>query len=598
MSYQKRYGHLYTWKFSLPLTLFSLAAVLVSCSSAATSNMMTTSNTFGLVANNHGFVQFDLGLPEAAFSTPSIGNVDKNQQQNVDVTFKINPQTYAALTRGYKVQAGLTSSTAAKLIGVSDQVYQQVHTAFGVNGAQLKWGALRTNVTISAPSSTIANIFHTSFVIHQSGVRTYYVPAASQPPMLPKTIAASIEAVTGLDSYSQTPVYHSALATQSSASASASLYTDQRSCINGRNDLLLPSRVAHAYGYDQFWKQGVQGQGTTVNIVGFGGYNSDDVQNYFACFGYQGKLTENAVDMPLSSTSGETTLDIEAIAGMAPASNIAVYVADLQHKATFDDYATLYSDLLQQVINNNVDSKSGQNVVNLSWGQPEGYITSNYMAAVNQRIWILTYVEHMTVLTSSGDCGAFDAEESHQLAVDFPASSPWSVSVGGTMLTLDQQAERAHEVVWSSGTHTSTCHNQWGSGGGISTEFKQPRWQQSSKSDAAAQTTQMRQLPDVAAVADNLPLFYGGQWHLVSGTSVAAPIWAAGLVLLNQATQKEADVVYYGPAFLYMTANAGQSSFYDVISGNNLHYAATPGRDNASGLGTPNLFILNTNLGA
>jgi subtilase family serine protease len=106
----------------------------------------------------------------------------------------------------------------------------------------------------------------------------------------------------------------------------------------------------------------------------------------------------------------------------------------------------------------------------------------------------------------------------------------------------------------------------------------------------------MRQIPDVSAVADNLPLFYNGQWHLVSGTSVSAPIWAAGMVLLNQAAQKNTGTTYYGPASLYTAANSGQSPFYDVTQGNNWHYAATSGRDDVSGLGTPNLYSLYTNL--
>ncbi len=598
VSYQKRYDHLHKRKLSPLLIIFSLAIVFISCSSGATSHTTVVPGAPSKSANQDGLVELNLGLPQIAFSAPDIGNVDGKELQRVDVTFKINTQAYDTLVKGYKVQAGTNNSAVAKLIGISDQTYQQVNTILGVNGAQLAWGPLRTNVTISAPSSTIAHIFHTSFIIHQSGTHVYYAPDASQPPMVPQSIAGNIAAVTGLDSYSQTPTYHSSFSSQNLQNVSSVSQTSQRQCINGRNDLLLPSRVAHAYGYDQFWKQSEQGQGTTVNIVGFGGYNPGDVQNYFDCFGYKGKLTENAVDMPSSSTSGETTLDIEAIAGMAPESNIAVYVADLQNKEPYYDYATLYSDLLQNVIDDNVESESGHNVVNLSWGQPEGYITSNYMAAVNQRIWILTYVEHMTVLTSSGDCGAFDTAQSNQLAVDFPASSPWAVSVGGTILTLDQQANRSQEVVWSNSTQTSTCNNQWGSGGGVSSEFKQPTWQQSLQSGNAAKTAQMRQLPDVSAVADNVPLFYSGRWHLVSGTSISAPIWAAGMALLNQAAQKSTGMTYYGPAFLYAAANSGHAPFYDVTKGNNLHYDATSGRDNASGLGTPNLYSLYTNLGA
>ena len=98
-------------------------------------------------------------------------------------------------------------------------------------------------------------------------------------------------------------------------------------------------------------------------------------------------------------------------------------------------------------------------------------------------------------------------------------------------------------------------------------------------------------MPDVSAVAYNLPVYFNGQWQPVGGTSAATPIWAAGMALVNQAMIKRYQVFFYGPTAIYYVANhAGRSSpYYDITQGSNLAFNATSGWDFASGFGTPNL---------
>ena len=107
-----------------------------------------------------------------------------------------------------------------------------------------------------------------------------------------------------------------------------------------------------------------------------------------------------------------------------------------------------------------------------------------------------------------------------------------------------------------------------------------------------------RQLPDVAAVALNLPLFFGGQWLTFpdgtgggGGTSAATPIWATGMALVNQQTIQKYHEYFAGPLVYYYVANhAGRLlPYFDVTQGNNLGFNATPGWDFATGFGTPNL---------
>jgi subtilase family serine protease len=51
---------------------------------------------------------------------------------------------------------------------------------------------------------------------------------------------------------------------------------------------------------------------------------------------------------------------------------------------------------------------------------------------------------------------------------------------------------------------------QWGSGGGLSTRFKQPGWQTGTGVNNR-DSNGFRQIPDVAAVAFHLPIYNQGQ---------------------------------------------------------------------------------------
>src|SRR6185312_2176020 len=105
-------------------------------------------------------------------------------------------------------------------------------------------------------------------------------------------------------------------------------------------------------------------------------------------------------------------------------------------------------------------------------------------------------------------------------------------------------------------------------------------------------------LPDVSAVAANLAFYFNNQWVTFQngeggggGTSAAAPIWASGMLLVNEALINHYHVFFSGTdLFYYVSSHAGNHpAFYDVTQGNNLGFNATPGWDFASGLGTPNL---------
>ena len=66
----------------------------------------------------------------------------------------------------------------------------------------------------------------------------------------------------------------------------------------------------------------------TVNLVEIDGYYQDDIQNYFDCINFQGNLKVVNVDGQPTQAQGETTLDIEMVAGLARSVNIVDYQTD------------------------------------------------------------------------------------------------------------------------------------------------------------------------------------------------------------------------------------------------------------------------------
>jgi subtilase family serine protease len=153
------------------------------------------------------------------------------------------------------------------------------------------------------------------------------------------------------------------------------------------------------------------------------------------------------------------------------------------------------------------------------------------------------------------------------------------------------------------------CQNEWGSGGGVSqnNNFKRPSWQvgpgttnhyDGTTSLVLTDSLQpvvapngLRQVPDVAAAAyPNIAIYFQGTWYRVGGTSAAAPIWAAGALLVDQALQQHGKVSLGGVPTFYTLANHSGSlhPYTDIVSGDNLFYPATKGWDYATGWGSPN----------
>jgi subtilase family serine protease len=280
--------------------------------------------------------------------------------------------------------------------------------------------------------------------------------------------------------------------------------------------------------------------------------------------------------------SGEQTLDIEAVHGMAPDANI-VYVGAPNN----------YQDL-DAALNHVVDRHLADIVTN-SYGFAGEALPPGFIKPFND-IFIQAAAEGIGIYFSSGDA----ADETGGISAnarfatpDWPASSPWVTAVGGTSIGIDANNKIALETGWESGNsnYSPATTNPpklaswepappgsflYGSGGGTSRLFAQPAYQVGvvppAMSRANGSAAPMRVVPDVSAIADpNTGLLIGQTQtfpdgtakyseYRIGGTSLASPIFAGMMADLQQTKPK---AIGFANPMLYGLSGSG--AFNDIL---------------------------------
>jgi kumamolisin len=360
---------------------------------------------------------------------------------------------------------------------------------------------------------------------------------------------------------------------------------------------LRPAELASHYSFPVG-----DGSGQTVAIAEFGGgYFASDLQAFctkqgiavpkVTSVGVNGtpvltlseirKLPKQQQQQQLED-SVEVNMDVQIVAGLAPGAEQIVYFS------SFDERG--WVDLLDELVSGRPAAVAALSV---SWGLAEDDPDWSQAAleAIDERLQA-TAALGITVCVAAGDDGSADQETDGRAHVDFPASSPHVLAVGGTMLSGDT------DVVWwqSPGERNG---GGGATGGGVSVVFPRPGWQDVQIASINAGSIDGRVIPDVAALAG--PPFYDlifmGQSQANGGTSAATPLWAALIVLMAGAAQSPWKPSYLAP-LLYAPAGTGAQPVgalgcTDVTSGDNISstlgrgYSAGPGFDAASGWGVP-----------
>lgn len=368
---------------------------------------------------------------------------------------------------------------------------------------------------------------------------------------LPEELSPHVVAVLGLDNRPQAKP-HFRVATPRAGNVS---YT--------------PVQVAELYGFPE----NASATGQTIALLELGGgYREADIAAYFQSLGLPAPaVTAVSVDKGKNSpgdangADGEVMLDIEVSAAVAAGAKIVVYFAPNTDQGFIDAVTTAIHD-----------STNKPNVLSISWGGPESSWTQQAVTALDQACQAAASLG-VTVTVACGDSGSTDGVSGGANHVDFPASSPHVLACGGTKLVSTGNAI-TKETVWN-----ELALNEGATGGGVSTLFAVPSWQAKSNVPAPAAKSGGRGVPDVAGDADpstGYAIRVDGETTTIGGTSAVAPLWAGLIALANAANGKDSGFVN---PLLY---SASPAPFRDITSGNNGAFAAGPGWDACSGLGS------------
>lgn len=393
-----------------------------------------------------------------------------------------------------------------------------------------------------------------------------------------------------------------------------------------------PNQVAKLYNFPP-----TQGAGERVAVLEFGGgFDQSVLADYFTRnIGLQTPPTVNSIsvlstEMQVNSpVTGEVYLDIEVIGAMAPKATIDVYFAPWTGAG--------YLNAMDQAIHNDDYS-----AVSISYGLDEdlrGSAGDPGWPMLNQNIdeaFRDATAVGIPVFVSTGDQGSSSMRGqvgqqevtllSQTAHAGYPATSPYAIAVGGTMVyakngTIDK------EIVWNELGNLQQGKFYYGgaTGGGVSDRYTTvPSYQIGAGialQSANKPPAKGRCVPDVAGNAGSTTGYLVSQppgFQLpiepVGGTSAAAPMWAALMACIRESLNQTFNGKVPG-FFLndFVYANGKTAAFRDIVegrdftfdpdkglvagaftaTGNNRStqvngYSATQGYDLCTGWGSPN----------
>jgi hypothetical protein len=509
-------------------------------------------------------------------------------------------------------------------------------------------------ITAKAAAPTVASAFGTLTPVAANASPLDRVRERSALPRVPASIS-SVVAV--------------ALPSSGGASLLSPLACDQ--CLSGTTfrDAYTAPHVTPTTGSD------TKGP-LTIATLQFGGWNPSDLTKYATSIGVPDPLTNlngnaNGHDqytqipvgqptVPAASVSEhgadeEVDLDQETILSTDPSANQRAYFSPTSSGTSYvQDLARVFADVTQGSGHSSDGGDPKIAALSTSWGSCEAEFELAFngatFGAVENVLTSLT-AAGVTVFAASGDDGVYDcgnSATSTKIAVDYPASSPEVIGVGGTTLraiggvAAPNTGSNWNESVWSC-TSAQVCqgdaaNDTGGSGGGESSlaRFPLPAYQKAGIASQRFTTstgktgnfgTQPRRLvPDIAAVGDPATGFGvlttdpvdacansidpstcrhdpPATTFEIGGTSLSSPASAALFTDMLGAHEASAGVGDIHGA-LYSAYAAHNGSFRDVTRGSNglqanvdshaksgtaaeLPVTAQKGYDALSGLGAP-----------
>lgn len=403
----------------------------------------------------------------------------------------------------------------------------------------------------------------------------------------------------------------------------------------------VPASMQQSFNLDPLYAQGLNGAGKTIAIVDSFGYPTvgADLETFSQAYGLplmcgmpnvtctpgmptfrvlqfgnhqvkapppnQGPGTEAS-----NAWSLEVALDTQWAHTVAPEANILLVTTPTAETLGVQGLPNMMN-AEQYVVDNHL-----ADVVSQSFAAAEESFGSTASLMNLRHAFISGTAAGMTFFAAAGDSGTANVykqpvSQGGSLipfpTVEWPASDPLVVAAGGTTLCTDPTTGTSVD----STDGPSDCQNNpgqrdvgWnGSGGGFSSIFPKPSWQDSLPAGSTP-IGSMRGVPDVSWdascgslvwVLDTAPGW--NNWFGVCGTSAASPQLAAMTAIADQAAGRDLGDIH--PTLYQLASGSNYGTyFYDVTAGNNQTastvpgYNATTGWDPITGLGTPDAATL------
>ncbi len=283
-----------------------------------------------------------------------------------------------------------------------------------------------TVVDFSGTAGQVQAAFHTR--MHYLSVEGMRHIANMSDPQIPAALAPAIVGIVSLNDFRPRPAHK----IRSEFTFSSGGYT---------YNAVVPADLATIYNLASLFSVGISGQGQTIAVVEpTNVYNAADWTIFRSTFGLSSHTSgsfvqvhpaplsdpSNCSDPGVNSADSEAILDAEYASAAAPGASIVV--------ASCADTAT--SSGLLIAFQNLVNGTNPPDIISVSYGDCEAAVGATANAFVNG-MYQQAAAEGISVFVASGDQGAAFCDYGqyyaiHGIGVNFLASTPYNVAVGGT----------------------------------------------------------------------------------------------------------------------------------------------------------------------
>jgi hypothetical protein len=587
--------------------------------------------------NPRATAHYDIGSVEASTHVNGITMYFKpSTEQQAELRTLVLAQQTPGSTHYHK---WLTPAKYASEFGLSGNDLAKIESWLEVQGFTIdRVSNSHTSIGFSGTVAQIESAFRTEIHNYQVDGKRHFANATRI--SVPSALAGVVLSVRNLDDFRPRPYVR--FKTPNLVAKS-----DFTSSLSG-DHYLTPKDVATIYDINAAYDAGYTGTGQSIAAVGQSEIEISDIENFQSAAGLTVK-DPTLVLVPDSGTAAvstgdeaESDLDLEYSGGIAKGATIyLVYVGDNSNYSVWDaiEYA--------------VDTDIAP-IVSVSYGACETELSSSDYATLDA-IMEQGASQGQSIIAAAGDDGStacygdsgLTTAQQEALAVSYPASSAYVTGMGGTEFP-SADVEASNSTYWESASGSdlissalsympeqvwnddSSADGLSSGGGGTSTLTARPSWQSGVTGIASGS---YRLVPDISldSSPNNAGYLYCSSdstatditgscsngfrdssdeyLTVAGGTSFAAPIFAGMLAIIGQKENSTGQGLINSTLYtLAADSTTYASAFHDITSGTNectagssycssageSEYTAAAGYDEASGLGSVDLYNLLT----